>query len=458
MRKIFKLLKQAFTSENEDFTTLPINKAIALLAIPMMMEMVMESLFAIVDTFFVSNRLGTTAIATVGLTESMLTIVYSMGIGISMAGTAIVARRVGEKEYDKAGFAGAQTITLGVGVSIVIGIIGVLFPKQLLDLMGASENTIAQGYRYTQIMIGSNTVIMLLFLINGIFRGIGNASIAFKSLLISNFFNIIFCPLFIILFDWGLEGAALATVCGRGLGVLYQLTQLSKKSNLVKIKLENYLPNKIQLKAILDIAGTATLQFLIASGSWIVLVIIVSQYGESATAGYTIFVRILLFFLMPAWGISNAASTLVGQNLGAQKPDRAEKSVWQTAKVNAIYMGLVTLICLIFGSQIVDFFTNKAEDARIATKALGIVSIGFIVYGVGMVLLNSFNGAGDSKTPTIVNFVGYWLFQIPFAYLLCKILKFEINGVFYAIIITETFVLLLSLYMFKKGKWKSKQV
>jgi putative MATE family efflux protein len=460
-QSIFSIIKQSFTAENQDFTTGSLKKAIILLAIPMLMEMLMESLFSIVDTFFVS-KLGTEAIATVGLTESMLSIIYSIGIGISMAATAIVARRVGEKNYRDASKAGAQAIILGAIISVFISIAGIFFAEDLLQAMGASKAVIAKGSSYTQLVIASNIVIMLLFLINGIFRGAGNASLAFRSLLIANCCNIVFCPLFITgfgLFEgFGLIGAAIATLCGRSIGVLYQLYHLNKKEGFLQIYWKDYAPEWQQIKAILNIAWSATLQFIIASGSWIFLNRLITSFGDEAVAGYTIAIRILIFFIMPAWGISNAAATLVGQNLGAGLPERAEKSVWLTAKVNAVFMALVTLICFLFGNWIISQFTTNPIIITTAQNALQVITLGYIVYGIGMVLLNAFNGAGDSKTPSLINFFGYWCFQIPLAWLLSTTFGFGQYGIFYSIVITEIVVMFTSFIVFKKGKWKKIKV
>jgi putative MATE family efflux protein len=460
-KNIFSLIKESFTAENQDFTTGSIKKAIVLLAIPMLMEMLMESLFAVVDTFFVS-KLGTEAIASVGLTESMLTIVYSIGIGISMAATAIVARRVGEKNYRDASKAGAQAITLGVLISLVISVVGILFAEELLYKMGASNAIVAKGSTYTRIVLASNVVIMLLFLINGVFRGAGNASLAFRSLFIANCCNIVFCPLFITGFGLfpglGITGAAVATLCGRSIGVLYQLYHLNKKQGFIQIHWKDYAPQWQQIKAILNIAWSATLQFVIASGSWIFLNRLMASFGDAAIAGYTIAIRILIFFIMPAWGISNAAATLVGQNLGAGKPERAEQSVWLTAKVNAAFMAVVTLICILGGKWIISQFTTDPLLVTTAQNALQVITLGYIVYGIGMVVLNAFNGAGDSKTPSLINFFGYWCFQIPLAWLLSHQFGFGQNGIFYSIIITETAVMIASVLVFKRGKWKEKEV
>lgn len=461
LTNIFKLIANSFTSENQDFTKGKINTAIILLAIPMLMEMIMESLFAIVDTYFVLH-LGKEALATVGLTESMLTIIYSIAIGISMAATAIVARRVGEKDNKAASYSGAQAISLGVIISIVISAVGFLFAEDLLRIMGASKSIITNGKIYTQIALGGNIVIMLLFLINGVFRGAGNASIAFQSLLVANIANIILCPTLILglgpIPALGLKGAALATLIGRSIGVVFQLYHLNKKTGIIQIKWSQYFPSKSAIKSIFDIAWTGTLQFIIASGSWIFMVRIMSSFGDTAVAGYTLAIRVMIFFIMPAWGLSNAAATLVGQNLGAKLPDRAEQSVWQTAKYSAVFMLLVTLL-FFFGSEwLLRFFTNDKEVLNIASTALCIMSLGYIFYGIGMVIVNSFNGAGDTRTPTIINFFGYWCFQIPLAWLLSHQFNFGKEGVFIAIVVAETLVTIAGVIIFKRGYWKSKTV
>jgi putative MATE family efflux protein len=452
-KRFFDLLKQAFSHTEQDFTVGSINKAIFLLAVPMLMEMVMESLFAIVDTYFV-GKLGALALATIGLTESMLTIVYSIGIGISMAATSIVARRVGEKNNTEASKSGAQAISLAVIISIFISLAGLFFSDELLGAMGASAAVVEYGSNYTKIALTGNIVIMLLFLINGVFRGAGNAVLSFRSLLIANLCNIVFCPLFIHGFNWGITGAALATLCGRSIGVLYQLYHLNKKEGIIQTKWLYYLPSKQYVLPILNIAYTATLQFIIASGSWIFLNRIIAAYGEDTVAGYTVAIRILIFFIMPAWGISNAAATLVGQNLGANNAQRAAQSAWQTAKVNALFMAVVTLICLLFGNAIISFFDIEGPIKIVAKDALQVISLGYVFYGVGMVILNAFNGAGDSKTPTIINFCCYWCFQIPLAIVLAKQLQLGKQGIYYAIIIAEALTTIVAVYWFKKGKWQ----
>jgi putative MATE family efflux protein len=455
---IVSLIKQALKgSEDQDYTTGSIRKAVFLLAIPMILEMAMESVFAVVDIFFVS-RLGKEATSTVGLTESVLTLVYSIAIGLSMAATALVARRIGEKSPERAAKAGAQAIVLSLFITLLISVAGLIFAKDILRLMGATPSIIVTGTNYTRIMFAGCIVIILLFLINGIFRGAGDASIAMRSLWIANLCNIILCPLLIYgIGPWrgfGLTGAAMATTIGRGIGVIFQLYHLFSGKRILKIKRIYFLPDWNIQKSLLNIAQTATLQFIIASASWIVLARIIAGFGSAAIAGYTIALRIIMFFLLPAWGMSNAAATLVGQNLGAKQPGRAEESVWKTAKYNAGFLVIVSLIFLLGARPIVIFMTQDPEVVRIAVQALRIISIGYVFYGVGMVVTNAFNGAGDSKTPTWINLFGFWTFQIPLAYFLAIVLHFGPQGIFFAIIMAESLITIAGIIIFRKGKWK----
>jgi len=444
-------LKTALNSEHQDFTSGSLRKAIFMLAVPMILEMCMESVFAVVDIFFV-GKLGPRAAATVGLTESFLTIIYSVAIGISMAATAMVARRVGEKNPDGAAKAGAQAVLLCGFISIIVSIVGAFYAEKLLSLMGGDAELVAMGHTYTRIMLVGNIVIMLLFLINGIFRGAGDASIAMRSLWLANICNIILCPIMIHFF--GLKGAAIATTTGRGIGVCYQVYHLFKGKGIIKIHLGHFKPDGKILRALSSIASTGTFQFIVASASWIVMARLMADFGPNAVAGYTIAIRLLMFFLMPAWGLSNAAATLVGQNLGAKQPERAEKSVWQTAKYNAIFMAVVSLLFIIGAEFFVGLINTDPTVVKTAVSALRIVSLGYVFYGVGMVLINAFNGAGDSRTPTWINLFWFWVFQIPFAYLLSDILKWGPTGIFAAIVITETCITLTSMVIFRKGKWK----
>lgn len=453
LHTILSFLKESFSSEHKDFTTGSLRKAIFLLAIPMMIEMVAESVFALVDIFFVS-QLGPKAIATVGLTEGVMAIIYFIAFGLGMAITAMVARRVGEKNYDAASKAGAQSIMLAITLSIVIGACGFFFPKNILLLMGASKETTAYGFIFTKILISGNVVIMLIHLMNGIFRGAGDAAIAMKSLLLANICNIIFCPLFIKVFGLGIQGAAIATTTGRAIGVCFQLYQLLKGKGIIKMYLKYFLPDVAILKALLSVAVTATLQFIVASASWIAMARIMAGFGDKAVSGYTIAIRLLVFFIMPAFGLSNAAATLVGQNLGAKQPDRAEQSVWKVTKYNAVFMAAVSVFFLLFAEFFVAFITDDVEAIAIGVKALRIISLGYIFFGVGMVMMNAFNGAGDSKTPTWIHLFWFWVFQIPLAYLAAVVLNWGPKGVFIAIVVTETLVTITSLILFKRGKWK----
>ncbi len=445
-----------------DYTSGSIRKAVLLLAIPMMLEMCMESVFAVVDIFFVSH-LGKHATSTVGLTESVITIVYSLAIGISMAATAMVARRVGEKNTAAAAKAGMQSMSLAMIITIAISIPGFIYSADILRFMGAEETAIASGVNYTRIIMAGSLVIMLLFLINGIFRGAGNAMMAMKSLWIANICNIILCPLLIRGLGpvpaFGITGAAMATTIGRGIGVLYQLYHLFNGKSLIRFTLKQLKPDLAIIRSLIDIAWPGTLQFLIGSGSWIVLASLVVQTGHSeASAGYQIAIRVVMFFLLPAWGLSNAAATLVGQNLGAQQPERAALSVMKTAMYNAVFMAIVSTLFLFLAPLIAAYFTKEAMVAHYAVYAIRIISSGFLFYGIGMVMANAFNGAGDTRTPTIINLFGFWGLQIPLAWLLSKTLQMGPVGVFIAIPVAETAISIAAFFIFRKGKWKTKKI
>ena len=459
---IWSIIRQSLAGEHQDYTTGSIRRAVILLAIPMMLEMCMESVFAVVDIFFVSH-LGKHATSVVGLTESVITIVYSLAIGISMAATATVARRVGEKDPEAATKAGMQAIFISFVITLLVSIPGFIYAGDILRLMGAEQEAIDMGTGYTRIVMGSSLVIMLLFLINGIFRGAGDAMMAMKSLWIANLCNIILCPLLIRglgpIPAFGLTGAAMATTIGRSVGVLYQLYHLFNGKNLIKFTLKHLTPEWKLIRNMIDIAWPATIQFLIGSGSWIVLASLVVHTGHSdASAGYQIAIRIVIFFILPAWGMSNAAATLVGQNLGANQPERAEQSVLRTAKYNAFFMGIVSLILIVFAEWIISFFTKDPIVKGYAIDAVRIVSAGYLFYGIGMVMINAFNGAGDTRTPTVINLFGFWFFQIPLAWFLSTTLKFGPIGVFIAIPVAETAITITSYILFKKGKWKLQKV
>lgn len=462
LRTAFLSIKQAIKGEPHDYTSGSIRKAVLLLAIPMMLEMCMESVFALVDIFFVSH-LGKHATSTVGLTESVITIVYSIAIGISMAATALVARRVGEKKPEDAARAGMQSILLALLVTVIISIPGFIFAANILELMGAEPEAVSSGAIYTRILMGGSVFILLLFLINGIFRGAGDALMAMKSLWVANICNIILCPVLIRglgpIPPLGLAGAALATTIGRGIGVCYQVFHLFNGKGILKFTIKQLTPDWKLIRSVIKIGWPGTLQFLINSGSWIVLARLVVTTGHSdASAGYQVAIRIILFFLLPAWGMSNAAATLVGQNLGAKLPERAEQSVLKTTRYNVIFMGVVSLILLVFADYIIAFFTKDPSVQQYAVAAVRIIGLGFFFYGVGMVMTNAFNGAGDTRTPTVINFIGFWLFQVPVAYTLSTLLHMGPLGVFIAIPLAETGISICAYIWFKKGRWKTVKV
>lgn len=460
----FTLLKQAVHGHQMDYTSGSLRKAVLMLAIPMMLEMCMESVFAVVDLYFVGHlKDASHAIQTVGLTESVLTIIYSLAIGMSMAATAVVARRIGEKNPEAAAHAGIQAILIALAITILISIAGFIYAADILRWMGASADTVLKGIGFVRIMMGASLVIMLLFLINGIFRGAGNAAMAMKSLWLANACNIILCPILINglgpIPALGLEGAAWATVIGRGSGVIYQVYHLLKGNSQLKIKEDHWGPDWAVIGSLVKIAAPGILQFIIGSCSWIFLAqLVATTGGETGSAGYQTALRLMMFFLLPAWGLSNAAATLVGQNLGAQQLQRAEESVMKTIYYNVIFMAVVTVIFWVFGNYLVSFFTTDEAIRKVAAQAGRIIASGYIFYGIGMVMMNTFNGAGDTWTPTIINFCGFWLIQIPLAYTLAKYLAWGPLGVFIAIPAAETAITIAGYFYFKKGRWKTVKV
>jgi putative MATE family efflux protein len=458
----FPILKAALKGEERDYTKGSIKLAILLLAVPMILELSLESVFALVDMYFV-GKLGQNAIAVVGYTESMITMVYSLSIGLSTAATAIIARRVGEKDMSGASKAAIQALLISLIVSAIVSVFGYIYAEKMLAFMGATQEVIAQGLVFTRIMFGFNIVIVLLFLINGIFRGAGNAALAMKSLWIASIFNIILDPLLIYgigsWHGWGLEGAAIATCIGRGTGVVYQMYHLFYGSGIIKIKWSDVVPDLTIIKTMVSLAWPATFQFIIASGSWIVLTRLVADAGGTeASAGYQIAIRNVVFFILPAWGLSNAAATLVGQNLGAGQPQRAEKSVMLATMYNAIFMTMVSIIFIFLSPQIISFFTDQEEVQKIGVSALQIIGSGFVFYGIGMVMIQSLNGAGDTRTPTWINFIGFWLFQIPLAYYFATFTDWGLNALFAAIPIAETSIAIIAFIIFRKGKWKKVKI
>jgi len=457
LKKIWINLKESLNGEEKEYTSGSIDKAIFLLAIPMIGEMLMESLFSVVDMYFV-GKISTDAVAAVGLTESLLFLVFSIGIGISMAATAVVSRRIGEKKPRKAGRATIQAIYITLFCSLIISIIGLIYPAELLGLMGASTEVIEVGSNFTQIMLGGNATIMLLFMINGAFRGAGNASIAMKSLWFGNFANMILDP--ILIFGWwifpelGIEGAAWASTIGRGMGVLYQFYYLTNGKSILKIQFSDF---KIDLKVIQNIAKIAqggVGQFIVSSASWIFIYRIVAEFGTNSISAWTIMLRIIMFAILPAWGLSNAAATLVGQNLGANKPERSEKSVWRAAYFNTYFMIFLTIVFLFFANDFIGIFTQDKEVIEIGTAALIWMSSGYIFFGYGMVISQAFNGAGDTRTPTILNLIGYWIIQIPLAWLLAVWFEMGMTGIYVTLLLVSLTIAVLAIILFRKGKWK----
>ncbi|MDY8134971.1 MATE family efflux transporter [Aquimarina sp. 2201CG5-10] len=461
LTKLFSYFKTAITGKEQDFTNGSIRKAVFMLSIPMILEMFMESIFALVDAYYVSS-LGANAIATVGLTESVLTLIYAIAIGLSMGVTAIVARRVGEKDIKGASEAAVQSIFLGISIAVIISVIGIVFPKEILSLMGAEADLIEEGYGYTQVLLGGNITIMLLFLINAVFRGAGDASVAMRVLIFSNILNIILDPLFIFGLGpfpaFGVQGAAIATTIGRGSAVIFQLLILFYGWSKIKVTFKDIVFKASIMINLIKVSLGGIGQFIIGTSSWVFLMRIMAEFGSEVLAGYTIAIRVLMFTLMPSWGMSNAAATLVGQNLGAGKPDRAEQSVWKTGKYNAYFMLFVSLIYLILAEVIIRVFSSEPEIVKYGALSLRVIAAGYVFYAYGMVVIQSFNGAGDTKTPTIINFFCFWIFQLPFAYLAAIVLDWGAMGVFLAITFAEVLIAVVGIIWFKKGNWKTVKV
>jgi len=454
-------LVEAIRGSHQDYTTGSLNRAILLLAVPMVLEMVLESLFAVVDVFWV-GRLGANAVATVGLTESMLSLVFAVGMGLSLSTTAMVARRIGEKDPEGAAVAAVQAITLGLIVSVAIGVPCLVFAPHLLRLMGASPDIIAEGSGYTRICLGGSCAVLLLFLNNAIFRGAGDAAIAMRLLWVSNIINLILDPCLIFGVGpfprLGVTGAALATFIGRSIGVLYQFYRLLRGTERIRILKSQIRVQYDVLLRLLRVSLTGILQFAIAHTSWIGLVRIVSIFGAAALAGYTIAIRVVIFVLLPSWGLSNAAATLVGQNLGAGHAERAEKAVWRTGLYNVAFLGVVGIFFIFFAEPVVRLFTHDPAVVPLGAACLRIVSYGNLGYAYFMVMMQAFNGAGDTITPTIVNFFGFWLFEIPLAYWLAIPLHMRSNGVFFSIAIAESAMAVTSAVLFRRGKWKKQKI
>jgi putative MATE family efflux protein len=458
---VWGTVKLSLTGKELDFTTGPIGRAIVLLSIPMVLEMVMESIFALTDAFFVS-RLGTDAVATVGLTEAMITIIFAVAEGMGIATTAMVARRIGEKNIVGARIAAAQSMFLGIGLTALIAIPGVVFSRRLLEMMGGSPELVASGYGYTQVLFGGSATIMLLFLLNAVFRGAGDAAIAMKVLWIANAVNIVLDPCLIFGLgpfpELGVTGAAVATTIGRGVGVVLQLWVLFFGGSRIRITLRNLLPRPMIILRLFKLSLGGILQFLIGTSSWLLLVWIVGSFGAAAVAGYTIAIRLIIFAILPSWGLANAAATLVGQNLGAGSPERAEISAWRAGIYNTVFLLGVGVIFVVAAGPLIRIFSNDPIVVAHGISCLRWISYGYPFYAWGMVMIQSFNGAGDTYTPTVINFFCYWLFQLPLAYLLAHHTGLGVTGVFIAITIAETAIAVTGILVFRRGGWKQQQV
>ena len=452
-----KLFIQAVKGDVKDFTTGSINRAIFLLAIPMILEMLLESLFAVVDIYFV-NKVGVDASSTVILTEASLTILYSVAWGLSIGVTALIARRAGEKNFKEASDIAAQAILLGLFLSLIVSVIGFIFPREILSLMGASAKVAQENYLFTQIMLTGNIVIMLLFINNAIFRGAGNASIAMRVLLLANAINIVLDPLLILGIGpfpkMGVIGAAVATTTGRTIAVLLQFYYLFNGKSLIKLAAKQFVVRINLMRSILKTSAGGMFQFIIGSCSWIFLARIIAESGTAAVSGYGTAIRICIFTILPAWGLANAAATLVGQNLGANQPERAEKSVWRTAFIAFCFFAIVAVVFFVFGANLMRFFTDDKEAIAAGTECLHILAIGYVFFAYGMIISQAFNGAGDTRTPTYINLFVFWVLQIPLAWALAKFLKMGPTGVYIAIGVAESVLAIVSIVIFRKGKWK----
>jgi putative MATE family efflux protein len=460
-RGFWSSVREALRGTHQDYTTGSLNRSIFLLAIPMVMEMVLESLFAVVDVFWV-GRLGANAIATVGLTESMLALVMAIGLGVAMSTTAMVARRIGEKDPEDAAIAAVQAIGLGLAISLGIGIPTAIFAPQLLTLMGASPAIVASGSGYARIALGGCGAIIMLFLNNAIFRGVGDAAIAMRLLWVSNIINLVLDPCLIFGLGpfphMGVTGAALATFTGRSIGVLYQFYRLMKGTERIRVLWRHVRLNLRVMARLLRVSLTGILQFAIAHASWIGLVRIISLFGATAVAGYTVAIRIVIFFILPSWGLSNAAATLVGQNLGAKRPDRAAQAVWRTGLYNMIFLGVIGVFFIVFATPVVKLFVDDPAVVKIAATALRTLSCGNLGYAYGMVMLQAFNGAGDTITPTIVNFFGFWVLELPLAWWLAVHTRLQSEGAFLSIVIAECSIAAASMVLFRRGRWARQQI
>lgn len=459
--RAFTLLRMALRGEERNYTRGPIKRAVFLLAVPMVLELVMEAVFAITDIFFVS-RLGASAVATVGLTEAVATLIYAIAIGMSMAATAMVARRIGEKRPDRAAVAAAQVLWVGLAAASIIALSGLLFADEILRLMGAEAEVIATGTGYTTVLLGGSITIMYLFLINAIFRGAGDAAIAMRALWLANIINIVLDPLLIFGIgpfpEMGVTGAAVATTIGRGVGVIYQFWRLFGDQGRLAMRLQLLRLDTVVMLRLLRVSAGGIMQFIIATSAWIGLMRIVAPFGSQAVAGYTIAVRIIIFTILPAWGLGNAAATLVGQNLGAGQAQRAVRSAWVAARFNVYFMVAVALIFIVFAPFLLGLFTTDPAVIAYGVDSLRIISYGYGFFAIGMVLVQALNGAGDTDTPTVINFFCYWLFQIPLAWWLAMGLEMGPRGVFWAVTLAESLLAIVAIGVFQRGRWQLKQV
>ena len=457
----FALFRQALSGTEKEYTSGSIDKAIFLLSVPMVFEMVMEGLFALVDIFFVS-KLGKEATATIGLTEGVITQVVALALGLSMATTAMVARRIGEKDREGACVAAVQSIFIGILVCLVIAVIFYFTSADLLRFMGGSEELVRKGNGYTRILLTGSSTLFFLFLLNGIFRGAGDAAIAMRTLILANGVNIILDPLFIFGIgpfpELGVAGAAVATTTGRGVGVCYQVYHLVNGKSLIHLRKRHLKWVGDIVLRLIKVSSTGVLQFAVATASWLFIIRIISLFGDAAVAGYSIGIRMIVFTILPAWGMAGAASTLVGQNLGALKPDRAEKSVWRAAFFNMLFLTTISILFLFFAPVIIPLFTQDAEVIGQGILCLRIICLGYVFYAYGMVIGQAFNGAGDTITPSWINFIAFWVLQIPLSYTLAKFFAWGPVGVYWAIAISESFLAVLAVYIFRKGKWKTVKI
>jgi putative MATE family efflux protein len=458
---MISLFREGLRGSERDFTQGAVGPAIVVLAIPMVLEMCMESLFAVVDVFFVS-QLGADAVAAVGLTEGMLTIVYSVAMGLVIGATAVVARRIGEKDPDGAAVAAVQVIALGLVLSVAIGVTGVICARPLLALMGASDAVLAEPARYAVVMLGGCGSVVMLFLNNAIFRAAGDATVAMRVLWVANGINIVLDPMLIFGLgpfpELGVMGAAVATTFGRTLGVVLQLTLLARGTGRIRIRWQHVRLAPVVMWSVCRISGTGLLQSLVDTTSWVILVRLIATFGSPAVAGYTIGIRTVLFAILPSWGLSNAAATMVGQSLGAGKPDRAEEAVWTACRYNVIFLGLISMAFVGFAPQIVAIYTSDPVIAADAIACLRIVSLGFVFFAYGMVLTQAFNGAGDAWTPTWINVGCFWLWQMPLAYFLALNVGLGPSGVYWAVMVAFSTLAVVSAVIFRRGRWKLKRV